>query len=72
MHISLLNKYFYKNKQSKLYFEDHVAVLNVIYFLYGRSIFLVSDYTYFWEQDKARRVALYATARPYSIMCSHI
>ena len=38
MHISFFNKYFYKNKQSKLCFEDRVAVLNVIYFLYGGSI----------------------------------
>ena len=28
---------FIKNKQSKLCFEDRVAVLNVIYFLYGGS-----------------------------------
>ena len=34
--ISLFNKYFYKNKQSKLYFGDRVAVL--FYFLYGGSI----------------------------------
>ena len=37
-HISFFNKYFYKNKQSKLCFGDRVAVLNVIYFLYGGSI----------------------------------
>ena len=41
MHISLFNKYFYKNKPSKLCFEDRVAVLNVIYFLYGGSIILL-------------------------------
>ena len=37
IYISLFNKYFYKNKQSKLCFEDCVAVLNIIYFLYGGS-----------------------------------
>ena len=38
MHISLFNIYFYKNKRSKLCFEDLLAVVNVIYFLYGGSI----------------------------------
>ena len=28
---------FIKNKQSKLWFEDRVSILNVIYFLYGGS-----------------------------------
>ena len=37
IYISLFNKYFYKNKQSKLYFEGRIAVLNVIYFLYRGS-----------------------------------
>ena len=38
IYISFFNKYFYKNKQSKLCFEDRVAVINVIYFLYRGSI----------------------------------
>jgi hypothetical protein len=28
MHMLVFNKYFYKNKKSKLYFGDRVAVLN--------------------------------------------
>ena len=42
--ISLFNKYFYKNKQSKLCFEDRVTVLNIIYFLYGGSKSLATTY----------------------------
>ena len=38
IHVSLFNKYFYKNKQLKLCFEDRVAVLNIFYFLYEGSI----------------------------------
>ena len=34
--MSFFNKYFYKNKKSKLCFEDRIAVLN-IYFLYWRE-----------------------------------
>jgi hypothetical protein len=34
----VFNKYFYKNKKSKLYFEDHVAVLNDFIYQTGRSI----------------------------------
>ena len=44
IHISLFNKYFYKNKQSKLCFEDRVTVLNIIYFLYGGSKSLATTY----------------------------
>ena len=43
IHISLFNKYFYKNEQSKLYFKDRVAVLNVIYFLYEESRDAIED-----------------------------
>jgi hypothetical protein len=33
------NKYFYKNKKSKLYFADHVAVLNdIIYQIRGSML----------------------------------
>jgi len=46
IYISLFNKYFYKNKRSKLCFEDCVAVLNVIYLLYGgsKSLYMLSKY----------------------------
>ena len=37
IYILFFNNYFYKNKQSKLYFKNRVAVLNVIYFVYGWS-----------------------------------
>jgi hypothetical protein len=38
MHISLFDKYFYKNKESKLGFVDHVVVLNGFLYKYGGSI----------------------------------
>ena len=38
INISLCDKYFYKNKKSKLRFEDRVAVQNDILFKYGGSI----------------------------------
>ena len=37
IHISLFDKYFQRNKKSKLCFGDRVAVLNVNYFEYGGS-----------------------------------
>ena len=39
IHISLFNKYFfYRNKKSKLYFGDRVAVQNNFLYEYGGSI----------------------------------
>jgi hypothetical protein len=38
MHISIFNKYFYRNNKSKLHFEDRVAVLNDMFYEYGRSM----------------------------------
>ena len=38
IYISLFDKYFLINKKSKLYFGDHIAILNVNYFEYGESI----------------------------------
>jgi hypothetical protein len=35
--MSFFNKYYYKNKKSKLYFEDRVAVLNDMFYEYGES-----------------------------------
>jgi hypothetical protein len=45
IHISLSNKYFYKNKKSKLCFEDRVAVPNDFFLPIWRSIYrsLLSD-----------------------------
>ncbi len=43
IHISLFNKYFYKNKESKLCFEDCVAVLNNLLYEYGESIAEMRD-----------------------------
>ena len=40
IYISLFNKYFYKNKQSKLCFGDCVVILKIFYFLYGESTLL--------------------------------
>ena len=37
IHISFLNKYFYRNKKSKLCFGDRVAVLNDFFYEYGGS-----------------------------------
>jgi hypothetical protein len=37
----IFNKYFYKNKKSKLYFEDHVAVLNDFIYQTGGSTTIV-------------------------------
>jgi hypothetical protein len=34
----IFNKYFYKNKKSKLYFGDRVAVLNDLIYQTGGSI----------------------------------
>jgi hypothetical protein len=34
----VFNKYFYKNKKSKLYFEDRIAVLNDFIYQTGGSI----------------------------------
>jgi hypothetical protein len=34
----VFNKYFYKNKKSKLYFGDRVVVLNDLFYGYGWSI----------------------------------
>jgi hypothetical protein len=34
----VFNKYFYKNKKSKLYFWDRVAVLNDLFYEYGGSM----------------------------------
>jgi hypothetical protein len=39
----IFNKYFYKNKKSKLYFGDHVAVLNDFIYQTGGSIFLPTE-----------------------------
>ena len=41
IHISLFNKYFYKNKRLKLYFGDHVDVQNDLN-QYGGSKFYYS------------------------------
>jgi uncharacterized protein YutD len=40
----VLNKYFYKNKKSKLYIGDRVAVLNDMIYEYGGSIHNFSTY----------------------------
>ena len=37
IHIALFNKYFYRNKKSKLYFGDRVAVLNDFLYECGGS-----------------------------------
>jgi hypothetical protein len=37
IHLLASNKYFYKNKKSKLYFGDRVAVLNDMFYEYGGS-----------------------------------
>jgi len=38
VHIPLFDKYFYKNKESKLGFEDRVIVLNDFLYKYGGSM----------------------------------
>lgn len=43
IHISLFNKYFYRNKKSKLCSGDHVAVKNDFLYKYGRSISVWSE-----------------------------
>jgi hypothetical protein len=43
IHISLSDKYFYKKKESKLYFEDCVVVLNDLLCEYGESRFSQHD-----------------------------
>jgi hypothetical protein len=35
--LTFINKYFYKNKKSKLYFEDRVVVLNDFIYQTGGS-----------------------------------
>jgi hypothetical protein len=37
IHLLVFNKYVYKNKKSKLYFEYRVAVINDIFYEYGGS-----------------------------------
>jgi hypothetical protein len=44
--ISLLDKYFYKNKRSKLCFGDRVAVQNDFFYQYGGSVCI---YIYSYE-----------------------
>jgi hypothetical protein len=40
VYICRFNKYFYKNKKLKLYFEDRVTVLNDMFYEYGGSNWL--------------------------------
>jgi len=42
INIPLFDKYFYKNKESKLGFEDRVIVLNDFLYEYGGSTYLSS------------------------------
>jgi hypothetical protein len=37
IHILVFNKSFYKNKKSKLYFEERVVILNGLFYGYGES-----------------------------------
>jgi hypothetical protein len=39
--LKILINTFYKNKKSKLYFGDHVIVLNNLLYGYGESIYYV-------------------------------
>jgi hypothetical protein len=38
IYMLVFNKYFYKNKKSKLYFGDRVVVLKDLFYGYGWSI----------------------------------
>jgi hypothetical protein len=40
INIPLFNKYFHKDKESKLEFKDRVAILNVFIYIYEESILL--------------------------------
>jgi hypothetical protein len=43
--LKILINTFYKNKKSKLYFGDHVIVLNNLLYGYGESIYYVLTYS---------------------------
>jgi len=72
IYISLFNKYFYKNKQSKLCFEDCVAVLNIIYFLYRGSINIIPIDDPAWKHLKLEHNIATSSTKGSKCLTSYI